>query len=180
MARPAARSHASVTTSGIGPRLAHGSSVIRPDACGSQHFRIPAALRPEWQAGTVRKGRYTQPGGGHGRHGRSRARHAGCGCGGVFGAASPGLPAPQPGSSPHRAPGASPRPPPETLARESRTGGRSLAPAITYSFTYTCRHRYPPDPANAQAVPGINLRVNSQTIYTRKARKTIVVGAAGK
>ena len=49
--------------------------------------------------------------------------------------------------------------------RESwtRTGGCSLPPAIPYSFTSTCRHRYPPDPGNAQAVPGINLRVNSQT-----------------
>ena len=53
--------------------------------------------------------------------------------------------------------------PPEAPARDSRTGGRSLPPAIPYPFTPACRHRYPPGPGNVQAVPGINLRVNSQT-----------------
>jgi hypothetical protein len=42
-------------------------------------------------------------------------------------------------------------------------GDHSAPPAIPYSFPYTCRHRNPPDPGNAQAVPEINLRVNSQT-----------------
>ena len=31
-----------------------------------------------------------------------------------------------------------------------RTGGRSAPPAIPYSTSYTCRHRNPPDPGNAQ------------------------------
>jgi hypothetical protein len=152
----------------------------RPDSCGSRHFRIPAALRPEWHAGAGRKGRFTQSGGGYERPGRSRVSHAGCGPSGTFSAVSPGAARSAVRRQQHRAARASPRPPPQALAGESRTGGRSLPPAIPYSFTYTCRHRNPPDPANAQAAPGINLRVNSQTIYTRTARKTIVVGVAGK
>src|SRR5215469_3318598 len=47
--------------------------------------------------------------------------------------------------------------------KKAGTSGHSAPPAIPYSFTYTCRHRNPPDPENRQAVPGINLRVNSQT-----------------
>jgi hypothetical protein len=47
--------------------------------------------------------------------------------------------------------------------RDPCTGGHSTPPAIPYSFLYTCRHRNPSHPGNAQAVPGINLRMNSQT-----------------
>jgi hypothetical protein len=54
---------------------------------------------------------------------------------------------------------------------ESRTGGRSAPPAIPYSTSYTCRHRNPPDPGNAQAVAGINLPVDSQTYLRAKLVK---------
>ena len=146
-----------------GPVLPRTGQRDRPDSCGSRHFRIPAALHPEWHAGAGREGRFTQSGGGYERLGRSRAPHAECGPGGIFSAVSPGPARTAVRRQPHRAARASPRPPPEAPARESRTGGRSLPPAIPYSFTSACRHRYPPDPGNAQAVPGINLRVNSQT-----------------
>ena len=51
----------------------------------------------------------------------------------------------------------------ETRREKAGPGGHSAPPAIPYSFPYTCRHRNPRGPENAQAVPGINLRVDSQT-----------------
>jgi hypothetical protein len=69
---------------------AQGSATARTTA--SRHFRIPAALRPEWHAGDGGKGRFTQSGAGYERPGRSRAPHAGCGPGGIVSAGSPALP----------------------------------------------------------------------------------------
>ena len=74
-----------------------------------------------------------------------------------------GLPSPRSGGSRIARPGRHRSRRQRPRRRESRTGGRSLPPAIPYPFTPACRHRYPRDPGNAQAVPGINLRVNSQT-----------------
>ena len=167
-ARPAARSHANVTMPRADP-APHGAA--RPPGRQWQPaFRIPAALRSEWQAGTARLVRFMPPGGSHGHHGRSRTPHAECSPAGIFSTVSPALPAPRSGGWPHHAASPSPRPPPEAPAPERRPrrekagpGGHSAPPAIPYSFPYTCRHRNPPNPGNAQAVPGINLRVNSQT-----------------
>jgi hypothetical protein len=160
-ARPAARSHAIVTTPGTGP-APHGAA-RPPGQLRQPAFQNSGSLRPEWHTGAGREGRFTQSGGGYERLGRSRVPHAECGPGRIFSAVSPGPARTAVRRQPHRVARASPRPPPEALARESRTGGGSLPPAIPYSFTSTCRHRYPRDPGNAQAVPGINLRVNSQT-----------------
>ena len=151
-------------------RPARGSATARTAVPAA--FRITAALRSEWQTGTARQVRFMPPGGGHDHHGRSRTPHAECGPAGIFSAVSPALPAPRSGGRPHHAACASPRPPPEAPRRSARPrrekagpGGHSAPPAIPYSFLYTCRHRNPPHPGNAQAVPGINLPVHSQTEY---------------
>src|SRR5690242_27516 len=84
-ARPAARSHANVTTPGpIPPRT--GSATARTAVPAA--FRITAALRSEWQTGTARQVRFMPPGGGHDHHGRSRTPHAEYGPAGIFSAVS--------------------------------------------------------------------------------------------
>lgn len=135
----------------------------RPDSCGSRHFRIPAALRPEWHAGSGREGRFTQSGRGYERLGRSRVPHAGCGPGGIFSAVSPGPARTAVTRQPHRAARASPRP--AAGGPGARKPDRRTFLTASYSvLLYACLPTpVPPDPGNAQAVPGINLRVNSQT-----------------
>jgi hypothetical protein len=123
-ARPAPRSHAIVTTPRTGP--ARTGQRDRPDSCCGRHFRIPAALRPEWHAGAGGEGRLAQSGGGYEWPGRSRAPHAERGPGAIFSAVPPGTARTAVTRQPRRAARASPRPPPEeeeALARESRTVG---------------------------------------------------------
>src|SRR4051812_2567834 len=81
--------------------------------------------------GIVKKGRFTQPSGGHGPPGRSRAPDAGCGPGGIFTAVSPGPARSAVGWQPHRAARASPRPPPETPGAE----GPDLRTFLTASYS---------------------------------------------
>jgi hypothetical protein len=50
--------------------------------------------------------------------------------------------------------------------QDRRTFRTASYSALLYVYLPTPE---PPDPANAQAVPGINLRVNSQTIYAHSS-----------
>ena len=148
-------------------RPAQGSATARPTVPAA--FRIPAALRSEWQTGTARQVRFTQPGGGHERHGRSRTPHAACGPARIFSAVSPALPAPRSGGRTHHAASLSQRPPPEAPRRsgdpprESRTRRPFRTASYSVLLSVYLPTPEPPGPGNAQAVPGINLRVNSQT-----------------
>ena len=87
-ARPAARSHAIVTTPGTGP-APHGAA-RPPGQLRQPAFQNSGSLRPEWHTGAGREGRFTQSGGGYERPGRSRVPHAECGPGRIFSAVSPG------------------------------------------------------------------------------------------
>ena len=166
-ARPAARSHATVTTPGpIPPRTGQRD---RPAGGASRHseFRQPCALN----------GRRAPPG-------RCASRSPAAATSGTDDPAHRTPDADPPASSARfrrpcrrrdqaagritrparrRARRRRPRAGAGTRREKAGPGGHSAPPAIPYSFPYTCRHRNPPDPGNAQAVPGINLRVNSQT-----------------
>ena len=61
-------------------------------------------------------------------------------------------------------------------ARSLQTCRRSAPSANTYSNTYPCRQGRVSAAANAQDTARINLPVDSQTIYTGQACKTIIHG----
>ena len=127
------------------------------------------------------------PGGGHDCHGRSRTPHADCRAAGIFSAVSPAMPAPRSGGGPHHAVGRSPRPrrrPSRRSGRPPPRESRTRRPFRTASYSVLLYVYLPtPEPPGPGECAGSARNKPSRELpdlYTRTARKTIVISAPGK